>query len=79
LFQSGAAREDEHACCSAFAEELAALSVRLGPPQRLREVGIASADLPTLAADAMKQRRLLVNNPRVVKEEDALAIYQAAF
>ena len=35
--------------------------------------------LPKLAADAMKQTRLLVNNPRVVSEEEALAIYRAVY
>ena len=37
------------------------------------------ADLPRLAADAMLQTRLLVNNPREVLEADALAIYQQAY
>jgi hypothetical protein len=32
-----------------------------------------------MAADAMKQQRLLVNNPRAVGEADALAIYRAAW
>ena len=62
-----------------FIEALAALSKRLGLPQRLRDVGITEADLPKLASDAMKQGRLLVNNPRPVTESDALAIYKAAF
>ena len=31
------------------------------------------------ARDAMKQQRLLVNNPRVVSGADALGIYQRAF
>jgi alcohol dehydrogenase class IV len=35
--------------------------------------------LPQLAIDAMKQTRLLMNNPRALTEADALAIYQAAF
>ena len=35
--------------------------------------------LPTLAADAMLQQRLLVNNPREMNEQQALAIYQAAY
>ena len=34
---------------------------------------------PLLAEDAMKQTRLLVNNPREVTLEDALAIYEAAW
>ncbi|MBS9719117.1 iron-containing alcohol dehydrogenase [Tianweitania sp. BSSL-BM11] len=64
---------------AAFIAALADLSKRLGLPQRLRDVGITEADLPKLAADAMKQQRLLVNNPRPVSESDALAIYKAAF
>ena len=32
-----------------------------------------------MASDAMRQTRLLVNNPREVTEADALAIYAAAF
>jgi alcohol dehydrogenase class IV len=32
-----------------------------------------------LAADAMNQTRLLVNNPRPLGEADALAIYRAAW
>ncbi|MGQ7791027.1 iron-containing alcohol dehydrogenase [Faunimonas sp. B44] len=73
------AEEGTQACCAAFIEELAGLCRRLGMPTRLREVGIAEADLPKMAADAMKQQRLLVNNPRPVGEADALAIYRAAW
>ena len=62
-----------------FIDRLEALSADLGLEQTLREVGIGETDLPTLASDAMKQTRLLVNNPREVSEADALAIYQAAF
>ncbi len=58
---------------------LAALSARLGLPQRLRDVGVAAQDLPRCAAEAMKQTRLLVNNPRPVTEADARAIYEAAW
>lgn len=45
-------------------------------PMQLRQVGVTEADLPLLAEDAMKQQRLLVNNPREVSFEDALSIYQ---
>ncbi|TVP54388.1 MAG: iron-containing alcohol dehydrogenase, partial [Halomonadaceae bacterium] len=48
-------------------------------PTRLRDMDIAESVLPQLAADAMLQQRLLVNNPRDVTEADALAIYQAAY
>lgn len=62
-----------------FIQRLESLSADLGLEQTLREVGIAEADLPVMASEAMKQSRLLVNNPRTLSESDALAIYQAAF
>ena len=65
--------------CAAFIEELAGLARKLGMQTRLREVSIREEHLPKLASDAMKQTRLLVNNPRDVTEADALAIYRAAF
>ena len=51
----------------------------LGIESRLRQVGISHNQLPMLAEEAMKQQRLLVNNPREVAYEDALAIYERAF
>ena len=48
-------------------------------PKTLGEVNVPDADLPMLAADAMLQQRLLINNPRDVSEADALRIYQAAY
>ena len=62
-----------------FADQLAALSRDLGLPPRLRDVHVPEEMLPTLARDAMAQTRLLVNNPRPVTEQDALAIYRAAW
>ncbi|MEM9207121.1 MAG: iron-containing alcohol dehydrogenase, partial [Pseudomonadota bacterium] len=62
-----------------YVEKLAHLSQKLGLPTRLRDVGIGSDDLPGMAADAMKQTRLLVNNPRNVTEDDAFTIYRAAW
>ena len=40
---------------------------------------MAEDALEMLAGDAMQQQRLLVNNPREVSYEDALAIYRTAF
>jgi alcohol dehydrogenase class IV len=65
--------------CAAFVEELAGLSRRLGLETRLRDVKIGEEHLEKMAADAMKQTRLLVNNPRAVSQADALAIYRAAW
>ena len=62
----------------ALARYLAELPVELGLPTRLSQVGIAAEDLGRLASDAMKQTRLLVNNPRALNLADAEAIYEAA-
>lgn len=63
----------------AFIVALEGLSVAVGLPQRLREMKIGENALAMLATDAMKQTRLLVNNPRPLTEADALAIYRAAW
>ncbi|CAA0121978.1 Long-chain-alcohol dehydrogenase 1 [Halioglobus japonicus] len=48
-------------------------------PATLRQAKVKESDLEMLASDAMLQQRLLVNNPRDVAYDDALAIYQAAY
>ncbi|MBP6018095.1 MAG: iron-containing alcohol dehydrogenase [Burkholderiaceae bacterium] len=58
---------------------LASLSESAGIECRLRDVGVEQKDLRVMAQDAMKQTRLLGNNPRKVDEEDAYAIYSAAY
>lgn len=78
VFPELAVLDEPETRAGAFADELAHLSNRLGLQQTLREVGITAADLPKMASDAMKQTRLLVNNPRALSEADALAIYEAA-
>lgn len=65
--------------CVAFIESLESLSSILGMKNRLRDVGVGEQHLRQLAKDAMKQERLLVNNPRRMRESDALAIYRAAW
>ncbi len=67
------------ATCAAFIDRLAALSEKLGLETGLRQVGVGEDDLARMAADAMKQQRLLVNNPREMSETDALSIYKAAW
>lgn len=47
-------------------------------PASLAEVGVTPSDLERMATDAMKQTRLLVNNPREVTYDDAYAIYSEA-
>ena len=67
------------AVCVEFIDKLEDLSKRLGLPQKLREVNIPKEACEKMAKDAMKQTRLLVNNPREVTETDALNIYQSAW
>jgi len=62
----------------AFVDALAGICRDCGVPASLAEVGVSEADLPRLAEDAMKQTRLLVNNPREVTYRDAYAIYSEA-
>jgi len=67
------------AVCAEFIDKLESLSKKLGLPQKLREVDIPKNACEKMAKDAMKQTRLLVNNPREVTEVDALNIYQSAW
>ena len=78
VFPHLAEEQGTQARCAGLIEALAALSAKLGLQTTLREVGIKDSDLPKMAADAMLQQRLLVNNPREVNEADALSIYTAA-
>jgi alcohol dehydrogenase class IV len=63
------------ASARSFLDAMTALTVDLGLERALRDVGVTEADLPALAADALQVQRLLVNNPRDVTYDDALAIY----
>jgi alcohol dehydrogenase len=45
----------------------------------MRQLGVDKSDLDQMAEDAMKQTRLLVNNPREMSKTDALDIYRAAW
>jgi alcohol dehydrogenase len=72
-------RGSEEARTEALIAHLEQLAQATGIETRLRQVGIAEADIPRLAQDAMLQTRLLVNNPCELCEQDARAIYQAAY
>lgn len=66
----------DHVKALALVEYLGSLAAQLGLATRLREVGVTEADIDALAQDAMKQTRLLGNNPRPVALADVRAIYQ---
>ena len=48
-------------------------------PYRLRDYGISKKDFPKFVEGAMKFARLFVPNPRDLREEDVLSIYEAAY
>jgi alcohol dehydrogenase class IV len=62
----------------AFVQYLGRLSRATGVPRRLSEVGIGREHLDLLASEAMKQQRLLANNPCEISEADARRLYEAA-
>ena len=62
-----------------FIEKISSLSLDLGLEQKLREVGIPQNACETMAKDAMKQTRLLINNPKEILEQDAFEIYKSAW
>jgi len=55
------------------------MSIDVGIPQRLSEVGVTESALATMADDAIQTRRLLDNNPRSMTRDDIYQIYRAAF
>tara|TARA_B100000242_G_scaffold143387_1_gene102082 strand:+ start:386 stop:1510 length:1125 start_codon:yes stop_codon:yes gene_type:complete len=60
-----------------FINEIYKLIEELKIPKTLNEVGVSQSDIPKLAGDAIKQERLLVNNPVKIEYKDAVDIYKA--
>lgn len=73
------AGEGTQARAALLIEELAELARSSGLALRLRDHGVAFEEAPTLAREAMKQTRLLVNNPCEISESDAQRLYEAAW
>ena len=65
--------------CATLIDTLDRMIINSGLKPRLRDHGIAQSDIPLLAREAMKQQRLLVNNPCSIDEADAARLYQAAW
>jgi len=57
-------------------DALRTLAADLKVPSRLSEFGVKAEDIPSLAQGVMKVTRLLANNPRELKLEDAEEIYR---
>lgn len=78
LLDPSLAGEGMQAQANGLVTRLRQLSIAAGVPQRLREVGVGAEHLDMLASEAMKQERLLVNNPCPIDEADARRLYEAA-
>ncbi len=78
LLEPGLAGVGAQAQAQGLVERLAQLGRAAGVPQRLAEVGVTHSDLDMLASEAMKQERLLVNNPCPITQADARRLYEAA-
>ncbi len=63
----------------AFIEAIRDLVAEMPFEQNLKSAGVPEGDLEMLAKDAMNVQRLLINNPRDVSYDDALAIYRAVY
>ncbi|MGM0563576.1 MAG: iron-containing alcohol dehydrogenase [Pseudomonadota bacterium] len=63
--------------CEHFVHHMSALVRDMPFEQRLSDMGVEEKHLDTLADDAMKIERLLVNNPREMTRQAAYDIYQS--
>ena len=63
----------------AFIDAMRTLVAEMPFEHTLKSAGVPEADLEMLAQDAMNVQRLLVNNPRDVGYDDALAMYRAVY
>lgn len=75
----GCAVQGSQARCAVLIETLEGMVIDSGLKPRLRDHGIPGSDIPMLAREAMKQQRLLVNNPVPIDETDARRLYEAAW
>ena len=75
----GCEREGSQSRAALLIDRLDTLARETGIPLRLRDYGIAFEEAPLLAREAMKQTRLLVNNPCPIGEQDAQRLYEAAW
>ena len=65
--------------CNSFIDSLESLCKELKLPYRLRDLEIPEEACQLMASEAMKQTRLLVNNPRKIEESDAFNIYKSVW
>lgn len=74
-YKEGMSREE---AAKAAVDAVKALSIKVGIPQHLSELGIKEEDLPRLAASAIADV-CTPGNPREITEEMILELYKKAF
>jgi alcohol dehydrogenase class IV len=79
IVEPDCAGQGSQARAALLIERLDDLSRKSGLALRLRDHGIPFDEAPLLAKEAMKQTRLLVNNPCEISESDAQRLYEAAW
>jgi len=79
IVEPACASQGSQARAALLIERLDGLAADSGLQLRLRDHGIGFDDAPRLAREAMKQTRLLVNNPVEISEADAQRLYEAAW
>jgi len=79
IVEPGCLEQGTQARAALLIDRLDRLVRQSGIAPRLRDYGIPSDDVPTLAREAMRQERLLVNNPCPISEDDARRLYEAAW
>lgn len=79
IVEPDCAGQGSQARAALLIDRLDGLASRSGLSLRLRDHGIALEEAPRLAEEAMKQTRLLVNNPCEISQSDAQRLYEAAW
>jgi alcohol dehydrogenase class IV len=79
IIEPDCAGQGSQARAALLIERLDELARNTGLSLRLRDHGLSFDDAPILAREAMKQTRLLVNNPCEISESDAQRLYEAAW
>jgi alcohol dehydrogenase class IV len=79
IVEPDCAGQGSQARAALLIDRLDGLAGRSGLALRLRDHGIAFEEAPRLAEEAMKQTRLLVNNPCEISQSDAQRLYEAAW
>ncbi len=79
IIEPECAGQGSQARAALLIERLDQLARSSGLPLRLRDHGVEFDEAPVLAREAMRQTRLLVNNPCEISESDAQRLYEAAW